>query len=301
MVFDSRRFDLRPYAGLDVDPYVRRTHCSWTDLGWESLLVQRFDHVPVVEDMELPAAADVHLVLPVAGRAVMETRSGGRSGGGRWSRRTWRPGRIELGVPDRAVLRRYRGDVPLRSLQVHIPRGTIEEAAERLGGGAVDYAAMAASVASGDPLIEEAVRAAGAVAEPGDLYAESAAAFLAVHLLQRHARRPVERGPVREDARVRAAIALMRDRLAEPLTLADIAGEVYLSVFHLVRVFKRATGETPHRFLTRLRIEKAQDLLRDTDLPVARIAPLCGFADPGALSTAFLRHTGARPSAYRNS
>ncbi|NUS01593.1 MAG: helix-turn-helix transcriptional regulator [Nonomuraea sp.] len=296
MVFDSAHFDLQPYAGFDMDQYVRRTHCSWEDLGWQSLLVQRFEHVPLVEGMELPAAADLHLTLPVAGRTVMETRTGGR-----WSRRTWLPGRLELGVPDRPALRRYRADGPLRSVQVHIPRGTVERTAEQLGGRAVDYASMAASVAAGDPLIEETIRAVGAADESGDLYAESAAAFLAMHLLTRHSRTPQEKTPAREDARVRAAIALMRDRLAEPLTLADIADEVYLSVYHLVRVFSRATGETPHRFLTRLRIEKARNLLRETDLAVAHIAPLCGFASPGALSTAFLRHTGLRPSAYRNS
>ncbi|KOG61557.1 AraC family transcriptional regulator [Streptomyces griseoflavus] len=296
MVFDSAHFDLQPYAGFDMDAYVRRTHCSWEDAGWQSLLAQRFHHVPVVDEMELPAAADLHLVLPVGGRAEMETRAGGR-----WHRHVWAPGRLELGVPDRAVLRRYRGDGPLRSVQVHIPRGTVERAAEQLGGRTVDYEAMAASVTAGDPLLVEAVRAVGSAEETGDLYAEASAAFLAVHLLTRHSRAPDRQVPAREDARVRAAITLMRDRLAEPLTLADIADEVHLSVFHLVRVFRRATGETPHRYLVHLRIEEAKRLLRDTDLTVARIAPLCGFADPGTLSTAFARHTGTRPSAYRNS
>ncbi|MDJ1137238.1 AraC family transcriptional regulator [Streptomyces iconiensis] len=296
MVFDSARFDLQPYAGFDMDPYVRRTHCSWEDAGWRSLLVQRFDHVPLVENMELPAAADLHLILPVAGRAVMETRTGGR-----WHRHNWTPGRLELGVPDRHALRRYRGEGPLRSVQVHIPRGTLEKAAAQLGDRAVDYESMAASVAAGDPLLVEAVRAVGSAEEPGDLYAESAAAFLAMHLLTRHSRTPGRQAPTLEDARVAAAIALMRDRLAEPLTLADIADEVHLSVFHLVRVFRRATGETPHRFLVRLRIEEAERLLRGTDFTVAQIAPRCGFADSSALSTAFLRHTGTRPSAYRGS
>ena len=58
MVFDSERFEnLRPYAGFDMDRYVRRTFCSWQDLGWQSLLVQRFEHVPVTEDMALPGTA----------------------------------------------------------------------------------------------------------------------------------------------------------------------------------------------------------------------------------------------------
>jgi AraC family transcriptional regulator len=91
----------------------------------------------------------------------------------------------------------------------------------------------------------------------------------------------------------------MRDRLAEPLTLAQIAAEAHLSVYHFIRVFRAATGETPHRYLTKLRIERARELLADRDLTIAQVARRCGFAGPGALSTAFLAHVGVRPSVYR--
>lgn len=296
MVFDSARLDLQPYAGFEMDRYVRRTYCSWEDAGWDSLLVQRFEHIAVAEDMVLPAAADLHVVLPVAGRAVVETRNGGRS-----TRHTWLPGRLDLRLPDQSIRQSYRGEGPMRSVQVHIPRGTFEAAAERLGGRAVDFEAMAASLATGDPLIEEAVRALGFPGEADDLYAETAAAFLSMHLLTRHARSSAPPAAAREDKRVRAAVAMMRSRLADPITLADIAGEVHLSVYHFVRVFQKATGVPPHRFLTRLRIEEAKRLLRATELPIAQIAQRCGFAGPGALSAAFLRHTGVRPSGYRNS
>jgi AraC family transcriptional regulator len=181
-----------------------------------------------------------------------------------------------------------------------IPRGTIDSTAAQLGGRGVDFEAVAASLAAGDPLAEEIVRALSSSGAEDDLYAESAAAFLSMHLLSRHTRSAAPRAPIREDKRVHAAVAIMHDRIADPVTLADIAGEVHLSVFHLVRVFKDATGMTPYRFLTRLRIEKAKRLLCDTDLPIAQIASRCGFSSPGALSTAFVRHAGTRPSAYRN-
>jgi len=295
MVFDSARFDLQPYAGFDTARYVRRTYCSWENAGWQSLLVQRFDHVPVAEDMAMPGAADLHLVLPLAGRAVMETRCDGQV-----SRRLWAPGELDMGIPDRPFVRSYRGDGPLRSLQIHIPRDTVESTAARLGGRTVDFEAVAASLNAGDPLVEEAIRTIGAAGDADDLYAESAAAFLAMHLLTRHSRLRAPRTS-REDARVRAAVAIMRERVADSLTLADIAGAVHLSVYHFVRIFKDATGQTPYRFLTGLRIEEAKRLLRDTDLPIAQVASRCGFASPGALSTAFARYTGARPSVYRNS
>ncbi|HET6286729.1 MAG TPA: hypothetical protein VFG15_08255 [Amycolatopsis sp.] len=129
MVFDSERFDLQPYTGFDMSRYVRRTSCGWEDSGWKSLLVQRFEHVPVVEDLRLPAVADLQLILPLSGRAVMETR-----GEGRWIRHQWGPGRLELAVPGKPVPRRYRGDESMRSLQVHIPDPTVEAVAARLGG-----------------------------------------------------------------------------------------------------------------------------------------------------------------------
>ncbi|HEX8869035.1 MAG TPA: AraC family transcriptional regulator, partial [Lentzea sp.] len=240
MVFDSARFDLQPYAGVDWDRVVRRTFCSWEDAGWRSLLVQRFEHVPVADEVELPGTADLHLVLPVSGRADVETSDGGRA-----VRTVWAPGLLQLGVPHRPVVRRYRGDAAMRSVQVHIPRDTLESVGAQLAG-TVDYAAMAASLGAGDPLLAEAVKAVGSPGPAGELYAESAAAFLTTHLLTRHGGLRSDRAPTREDARVRAAIAIMRDRLAEPVTLADLAGEVHLSVFHLVRVFRDVTGETPH-------------------------------------------------------
>ncbi|MGW7532985.1 helix-turn-helix domain-containing protein [Amycolatopsis sp. NPDC054798] len=296
MVFDSTQLDLQPYAGFEMDRYVRRTYCSWEDAGWQSLLVQRFEHVPVADEMELPAAADLHLVLPVGGRAVLETR---RDGG--WERTPWTPGRVELMPPDQPALRRYRADGVLNSVQVHIPRATVDSTAARLGGATVDFEAVAASLTAGDPLVEEIIRAVGGASEADDLYAESAAAFLTMQLLTRHGKLSAGPAPARENPRVRAVVAAMRERLAEPLTLADLAGEVHLSVYHLVRVFKEATGATPYRYLTRLRIDEAKRLLRDTDLTVSQISGRCGFASPAALSTAFLRHTGTRPSAYRDS
>jgi AraC family transcriptional regulator len=102
---------------------------------------------------------------------------------------------------------------------------------------------------------------------------------------------------------VRKAVVVMRERLGEPVTLADIAAEVGLSVYHFIRVFKAATGQTPHRYLTGLRIDEARRLLRDSDkdLSLDRIAARCGFGSAGSLSTTFLRHTGMRPSTFRNS
>ena len=87
---------------------------------------------------------------------------------------------------------------------------------------------------------------------------------------------------------------------AEPLTLGGLAALVHLSRFHLVRAFRAAYGETPMRYLTRRRIERAQDLLRSANLTVTEVCVLVGFSSLGSFSTTFSELVGESPVAYRN-
>ncbi|MFE3200473.1 helix-turn-helix domain-containing protein [Embleya sp. NPDC059237] len=290
-MFDSSDFDLAPYTDVDMDGVVRRTFCSWQDAGWRSLLVQSFTHAREAEDFPLPGVTDLHLVLYTSGEADMRIRAGGKP-----TRRRWVPGRLELMLPGQTTVRSYRATPPMRTVQIHVPRATVVRVAAELGGPEPDFEAMAGGLAAGDTLVEQVVRALPTVAGATDVYAESAATVLVTHLL---ARGRDQRVPGPEPSAVRRAVAIMRERLAHPLTLADLAAEVHLSVYHFIRVFRRTTGETPHAFLTRLRIEHARRLLDDTDLTITRIAERCGFAGPGSLSSAFLAHVGVRPSEYR--
>src|SRR3954469_15211486 len=69
---------------------------------------------------------------------------------------------------------------------------------------------------------------------------------------------------------------LLRDQLAQPLTLADCAEDVDLSPGHLHRAFRAAFGETPHAFLTRMRIDRARRLLATPAGPSPRSASTSG-------------------------
>jgi AraC-like DNA-binding protein len=79
--------------------------------------------------------------------------------------------------------------------------------------------------------------------------------------------------------------------------LAQVAG---LSKFHFVRSFESAYGETPIRYLTRRRVERAQDLLRNANLTVTEICLAVGFSSLGSFSTRFTQLVGECPTAYRN-
>jgi AraC-like DNA-binding protein len=86
---------------------------------------------------------------------------------------------------------------------------------------------------------------------------------------------------------------------AEPLDLERLAAESGFSKFHFARSFKDAYGETPARYLTRRRVERAKDLLRHANLTVTDICMLVGFSSLGSFSSRFTELVGMSPSAYQ--
>ena len=74
---------------------------------------------------------------------------------------------------------------------------------------------------------------------------------------------------------------------------------VGLSAFHFLRVFRRATGTTPHRYLVGARLRRAAALLSDTSRPVTDIAYDAGFGDLSNFVRTFHREVGCSPGAYR--
>jgi AraC family transcriptional regulator len=137
---------------------------------------------------------------------------------------------------------------------------------------------------------------------PGSgLSAEGLGRAIAVRLLRefRHlpAARPSNAAP---PAAVLRAVALMRRRLVEPLTIGEIAQAAGLSPFHFARQFKVATGHPPHEYLVRLRVDRAQDLLRrhGGKWTMAAIAQESGFSDQSHLSRHFKRVLGVTPGEF---
>jgi transcriptional regulator GlxA family with amidase domain len=87
---------------------------------------------------------------------------------------------------------------------------------------------------------------------------------------------------------------------AEPLDVDALAAVAGMSKFHFVRSFGAEYRETPMRYLTRRRIERAQDLLRSANLTVTEICMLVGFSSMGSFSQRFHELVGESPRAYRD-
>ncbi|WP_046468373.1 helix-turn-helix transcriptional regulator [Allosalinactinospora lopnorensis] len=98
---------------------------------------------------------------------------------------------------------------------------------------------------------------------------------------------------------LRRARDLMDSRYAEPLDLGDIARAAGYSRYHFARAFRAAYGETPGRYLSRRRIERAQELLRSVNLTVTEVCHLVGCTSLGSFSSRFSELVGVSPSQFQ--
>jgi AraC-like DNA-binding protein len=86
---------------------------------------------------------------------------------------------------------------------------------------------------------------------------------------------------------------------AGPLSLADLAAAACLSKHHFVRLFKATYGRTPMEYVSQRRIERAQDLLRATNLTVTEVCFAVGFSSLGSFSSRFRALVGESPSEFQ--
>jgi AraC-like DNA-binding protein len=98
---------------------------------------------------------------------------------------------------------------------------------------------------------------------------------------------------------LRRAKDLMDRDWSRPLDLDAVATRAGYSRYHFVRRFRDVYGETPGSYLSRRRIERAQELLRSANLTVTEICLLVGFTSLGTFSTRFKQQVGMTPSQFR--
>jgi len=134
------------------------------------------------------------------------------------------------------------------------------------------------------------------------LYADSLANVLAVHLLRHHATTQPEL-PTYEGGLPQRQLLQVLDyidaHLGGEIALADLAELVGMSQFHFGRLFKQSLDLSPYQYLLQQRVERAKQLLKQTDKPVVAIALECGFNSHSHLGRKFRQLTGMTPRAYR--
>ena len=87
--------------------------------------------------------------------------------------------------------------------------------------------------------------------------------------------------------------------LSSTLRISDLASSANLSDSHFARAFRRSFGESPHAYIVRMRVQRAQTMLLTSVAPLKQIALDCGLADQSHLSRLFTRLVGEAPGAWR--
>ena len=113
---------------------------------------------------------------------------------------------------------------------------------------------------------------------------------------------------VKEQLRFKGGISGFRLKKIEEYVLSSVSRAVHVaelaeiagtSIFYFVRMFKQSTGETPYQFISRLKINKAKELLTNTSMKIIEVGYEVGFDDPGHFARAFKKQQGITPSGFR--
>jgi len=99
--------------------------------------------------------------------------------------------------------------------------------------------------------------------------------------------------------RLQRVFAHVRENIAQELAVAELAQVVGMSQYYFSKLFKLSTGTTPHQYVMRQRVERAQELLREGRTPLAEIATHAGFETQSHFTSVFRRLTGITPRRYR--
>lgn len=286
-------------------PAQRPAHSSPD--SWREVLVRRYDEPAVAEEFTTAPTGDLLLVVQRSGVYRLESRRGRT-----WVGADYRPGAMGVTAPGVASVLRWRPPAgsaapadAASTVQIHLAAGLLAEVSRALGS-SWDPGHQPDVLALEDPGVLATANALAAAAEGGAprLTAEALAQALASQLVATApARTPVARGragvrPL-SPAHLRRVVDHLHAHLDQDVGLAECAALVHTSRAHFLRAFAAATGLTPHRYLTRLRMDRAAHLLRCSDLPVLDVATSCGYAGTSHFAQVFRAHHGAGPSAYR--
>jgi len=137
----------------------------------------------------------------------------------------------------------------------------------------------------------------------GRLYGESLANALAVYLLKRYTVRaytPVAYRGGLQAYRLRRVLDYIGDNLAADLSLSELAAVAGMSPHYFAELFRRSTGQAPHRYVLVRRIERARQGLANTNGSVLEVGLDAGFQNSSHFARVFRKFVGISPSRFRN-
>jgi AraC family transcriptional regulator len=278
--------------GILRQPWVTPERTS-AGLGWDKQYLSVQPERPYRESF---AAVGTHLViLHLDGPVTV------RRGQGRLSRsRTVPVGGLFIHPAGRDLTVELGG--PLNTVHLYLTDDVVQDAA-----GGDRPVELAEELGTSDRLLEQLVLSMDETLrrwEPAArTYLDQLGSMVAAQLVRQHGAGASSGDDRRAgglgDCQFAAVRAVMEERLAEPVSLAELASVAGLSVSQFSRQFRARTGLAPHRFLLGLRVDQACRLLRTDRASIAEIAVRCGFSHQEHLTRVMRTHLDTTPGAVR--
>lgn len=270
--------------------------------GWEGISVSAYHEPAQLEGWIVPGTLDASVVLVARG----SLRMAHRLMPGSWKEHCLYQGQLSLqpGEKSPAELRwTALSSEPLYLLNLNLSYDMLVRTSQELTGKEPELIGRSGFQ---DPLLTQIGFALWRELEQdapgGKLYAQTAAQMLAVHLLHHYAPLPAalqETSQGLSHHQLKIIIDFILAHLGENLSLDVLAQQIGFSPYHFARLFREGTGESPHQFVLRQRIELAKQLLRKADMSLATIALECGFANQSHLTRVFKRYLKLTPRMYQ--
>ena len=275
------------------------------DAGWTSLFVKTFENSANVEPFDCPVFDAQTVAVCLKGETEIASFSGGI-----WRTAHCRPGMggmTPAGKADRLRLSSKVNDT-LVMTKILIPQIFFTIAIEEFRRAGTKFRTEPLNALSfNDPTVYQIALSINNAIQIGapNLYAESAAQFLATHLLSLHSSWSAQvfndrKSGELHDRRLDRVLDFMTHNFAEDLSLDELAREAGISRFHFINLFKKKCGITPHQHLIKLRMESAAQFLEFSDLSLKEIGVRCGYQNAAHFSTAFHKYFHQTPMDYRN-
>jgi AraC family transcriptional regulator len=282
--------DSQPLDELDRELGVAAFPSSVPHLA--GLFVKRtvFDGLP---DM-IPLVKDVHLIgVHNSPPLQLYVRAGRRV-----ERFYTTPGQVALGPAGYA--QEHAWDKRTEDVIIGIPPDSVY-----LGSSG---ATLRPIIAVHDPLLAQLQRSLARTFKIGtgaSLYADALAHALGAHLVEHYSDRSPPRQARAPNALDRRQLEQVFDfiesKLHQALTVTELAAVAGVSPTHFTRLFRQQTGEPPHRYVRKRRLDEAERLIVGTQMPLAAIAVAVGFSDQSHLNRVMRAQRGATPGQLRSS
>jgi len=274
----------------------RLTVCS-PDAGWNGVSVRGYRYAS--SDVLVPPIRDFMIVAYRRGVTSMRRRVDRQ-----WLDERLAPGDVSLLT--RAADSHWVWDSDIEVVHVYMTQEELASTCKQMYERDIQDVELHDEVKADDPAIHHTAMLIAREAAHGGagsgLLVEALSCQLAVHILRRHAHVLFRESHDHDGLTFRQERAVrdyVHAHLGETITLDDLAGAAGLSRYHFARRFRASTGTTPHDYVLRQRVARAQTLLTRTDRPVLDVALMCGFADQSHLNRVFKKHTGVPPGFYR--